>query len=149
MFTLMLKSPMCLVIKRLLETFNSITPVDITPSLKDTIIKHQSTHIKSRTSDIHVCSLLSFVYICSCWRSSYQEGGGVLLTPPHFHACPKARIWHPNVMSRGLFCVRWVTIRGDYSFCWPSIFNLSFHNLICSLRLGIEPTIFSTGDNAG
>ena len=41
------------------------------------------------------------------------------LTPPHFCACHKFRMWISNVICHGLlFCtVSSVKMRGDYSFC--------------------------------
>jgi len=52
----------------------------------------------------------------------------------------QTRTWNSNIICSGLFCVQWVKVRGDCSFCWywlncwPSLLKLSFHNLVAQQR---------------
>jgi len=76
------------------------------------------------------------------WRSNYQRGRLVMsLTIKQFSAATclclcKARTRISNVICHGLFYVQWDEVRCGCSFiwflcnCWPSMFSLSFHNII-------------------
>jgi hypothetical protein len=75
------------------------------------------------------------------WRAGYQEGRVKIpltcLTPPHFCVCPKPGIDFQRHIFFNFFYVQWVEMRGDCSFCWywwPSLFKLSFHNLLLPLN---------------
>ena len=53
-----------------------------------------------------------FVYICIAVRDSVIK-----------------KTWISNIICRGLFCVQWVMVKGDFSICWywkncwPSLFR--------------------------
>jgi len=70
------------------------------------------------------------------------------LTPPHFCVCPKPEPGFPTSHVVVFMCsVNSVKMRGDCSFCWycrnwwPSLFKLSFHNIIDMFCL--KCTLFS------
>ena len=83
-----------------------------------------------------LCRFFYHLFMCCRWRSSYQVGLPLTgLTLPHLlliplkcraaatassHWTASSHMFVPvtSYMSLFFFCVQWVKVRGDFSFCW-------------------------------
>jgi hypothetical protein len=63
----------------------------------------------------------------SCHERYYFKRAFYRFNPAPFLCLSEARTWIPNIICHGLFNVQWFEVRGDCSFCWPSLFKVSLH----------------------
>ena len=100
---------------------------------------------------VYIVDFLLFVYICFAIGDPVIKRGGKRpinwFNLGTYLCLSQARTWISNIVCHGLFCVQWVKMRGDCSFrwywwnCWPSLSNLSVHNLFNTKRGGVHVSL--------
>ena len=63
----------------------------------------------------------------SCHERQYFKRAFYRFNPAPFVCLSEASTWIPNIICHGLLYVQWFEVRGDCSFCWPSLFKVSLH----------------------